>query len=209
MCLIQPLLIIISRLLFLQSPRIIKTHVPLRYIRREVEKPNGPKVINVIRNPKDTMTSYYHFHKGLDDYGPWRGDWNEFFNMWMDGWLVAGDWMDVTLEWWERRNEPNQLVVFFEDMLRQPAREIRRIAAFLGRDLTEDNLRKIMEHTRFDNMRNNPSTNYSTMPGVNFQFMRKGQVGDWKNHFTVAQNDYFDREVIPKLQEKGLFFHYV
>ncbi len=39
------------------------------------------KVIQVIRNPKDTLVSYYHFHRANEALGSFDGSWHEFFDL--------------------------------------------------------------------------------------------------------------------------------
>ena len=74
--------------------------------------------------------------------------------------------------------------------------EIVKMAKFLEKDLTEEQIDTITHHCTFDSMSRNRSTNYessSRMDSKVSKFMRKGEVGDWKNHFTINENIAFDR----------------
>ncbi|XP_078144259.1 cytosolic sulfotransferase 3-like isoform X3 [Centroberyx gerrardi] len=61
----------------------------------------------------------------------------------------------------------------------------------------------VIRGVQFDNMKKNKMTNYSTVQVMDLKvspFMRKGKVGDWRNHFTVAQSEQFDEDYNKKMK---------
>ena len=83
----------------------------------------------------------------------------------------------------------------------------------MGYDLTPSEISSIVEQTTFDAMKANPAANVSWVKafpnkGVTTEFMRKGQVGDWRNYFTDEQSARVDEEVKKKLDGTGLEFVY-
>ena len=55
----------------------------------------------------------------------------------------------------------NILWLTYEDMHKDAQGSVRKIAKFLDKPLTDDQVRLIVEHTSFDQMARNPSVNYS------------------------------------------------
>lgn len=195
----------------LQHPRHLKTHLPFKFMPEKVTT-RGIKCIYVLRNPKDSLVSYYYFYKSVASFGKFTGSWSDFFEMFLHDNLCYGSILDHYIEWWKHRHDDNILVLKYEDLLKTPKDQIWKIAKFLKLNTTEEIVDKVDEFTKFKNMKANPATNWTTIPeDVDCSispFMRKGQIGDWRNHFTVAQNDLFDQIIASKLRGLDLDFDY-
>ena len=62
------------------SPRVFKTHLPYDLLPKQASKPHH---IYVMRNPKDTMVSWYH-HNLKFNFEP-KPTWDEFFESFLKG----------------------------------------------------------------------------------------------------------------------------
>eukprot|EP00075_Anas_platyrhynchos_P022576 XP_027311829.1 sulfotransferase family cytosolic 1B member 1 [Anas platyrhynchos] len=191
------------------SPRIIKTHIPADILPKSFWE-KGCKMIYVGRNAKDVAVSYYHFDL-MNNLHPHPGTWDQYLEKFMAGRVAYGSWFDHVRGYWERRREHPILYLFYEDMKEDPRREITKVAQFLGKELSEAALEAVAQHTSFEAMRDNFSTNYRVVPsnlmdhGIS-PFMRKGITGDWKNHFTVAQSARFDQLYAQRMAGTDLRF---
>ncbi|MGH8906401.1 MAG: sulfotransferase domain-containing protein [Egibacteraceae bacterium] len=180
----------------LPLPRVVPTHLPYRLFPKTVLE-RKRKRIHVWRNPKDVAVSFYHFHRSLKSLGCYRGTWDDFFEYFISGQVVGGSWFDHVLEWWPSAQEDEDavLALHYEDMKQDLAAQVRRLGAFLGKDLSSQAIAAIEEHGSFQSMSANPFTNREGNPIIDLSissFLRKGVIGDWKTHFTEEQNERFN-----------------
>ena len=181
-------------------PRYIKTHLQADFFSNQQKK--VPKTIVVMRNPKDVLASSFNFYQKLFELEP---NWDEFFGLFKQGELPYGNWVDHCLQWWRRRDEPNILILKYEEIKKDHVGTIRKIAQFCGKELTEEQVAAIAEHTFINNMRHMPSLKPGR-PEVKKNFIRKGKVGDWKEYFSQEQIEYVDELLRSTTEKEGLFF---
>lgn len=113
------------RMRSLPRPRILKSH--------ECFQPHYPRVIYIVRDPRDVAVSFYHHNikagnipddYPLDDFIP-RFIAAEFDRKW-------GSWLDSVQSWLLlRENHPGFILMRYEEMKRNTAHELARLAAFL------------------------------------------------------------------------------
>uniref|UniRef100_A0A8C4SXT6 Sulfotransferase n=1 Tax=Erpetoichthys calabaricus TaxID=27687 RepID=A0A8C4SXT6_ERPCA len=189
------------------SPRLVKTHLPVKLVSPSFWD-NNCRIIYVARNAKDVLVSYYFFHK-MNFRMPEPGSWEEFFESFLSGKVAWGSWFDHVTNWWDIRERHRVLFIFYEDLVQDTMREVERVVHFLGQTLERTTLDEIVKHTAFSNMKDNPMTNFAPLTWCIQEispFMRKGKVGDWKNHFTVAQNERFEEEYRRRMAKTSLRF---
>ncbi|XP_059188628.1 cytosolic sulfotransferase 2-like [Centropristis striata] len=190
------------------SPRLIKTHFPVQFVPKSFWEQNC-KIVYVARNAKDNMVSFFHFDR-MNVVQPEPGDWSSFFQRFLDGKMLNGSWYDHVNGWWKKKQTYSNLhYMFYEDMIEDTGREIDKLCSFLGLSCSDEEKKRVTGGVQFDNMKKDKMANYSTMEVMNFKvspFMRKGKVGDWKNHFTVAQNEKFDEDYKKKMTDTTLQF---
>ncbi|XP_067392839.1 sulfotransferase 2B1-like [Emydura macquarii macquarii] len=193
------------------GPRLITTHLPCQALAPALRKSKA-KVIYMARNPKDVMVSFYHFHK-LAKFLPDPGSFDDFLMRFLDGKVQYGSWFDHVKGWLSRQKELELFYITYEDLHQDLGRSVARLAAWLGCPLQEEALRVILQHCSFSSMRENVMVNYTLIPREIMdhsqgRFMRKGTVGDWRDHFTPLQNMLFHRLYRENMQDSSLRFHW-
>ena len=193
------------------SPRLMKSHFHLCLLPDDLMEKS--KVVFCLRNPKDTVVSYYHHEKRVKNYG-YTGDFQTFFGLFMDNLIRYCSYFDYVKEVWKQRNHPNVCLLFFEDMKKDLASSIRQVAKFLNKNLSDSMVDALLDHLSFTKMKDNPAVNkeIGILDGLfnndESNFMRKEKVGDWKNYFTDEMNRRMDEAIGKHFKPIGLEFQY-
>jgi len=170
-------------------PRVIKSH--------ECFDPRYPKVIYIVRDPRDVLISYYEFQlkrRVLTD----DCSLDQFLPRFMESAIEPkiGSWRDHVVSWIATRAGQSQfLLLRYEEMLANTHREASRIASFLGVDAAPERIARAVELSSADRMRKlerEQAGQWSATKKTRQDkpFVRKAVSGDWKSRLSnscVAQ----------------------
>ncbi|UYV81137.1 hypothetical protein LAZ67_20000137 [Cordylochernes scorpioides] len=228
----------------LPRPEAIKIHLDFK---RTPYSPLA-KYIHVVRNPKDTCVSFYHHTLKLSPY-EFDGTFDDFFEIFFNGQNDYGDYFEHTLSWYEHRNDPNVLFLTYEELKSDTRNAILKMAKFIGDDYEKilienpDIMENVLKYSSIEQMKKfakiGPSeptppleffpsgirhfTTYIKEKGLapfsHDDFVRKGIIGDWKNHFNEEQAKKLDDKTREKLagtdllkqklqEETAIYFHH-
>jgi len=196
--------------------RFLKTHLPVDAL---VFSPKA-KYLYIARDGRDVVWSLYNHHananaawyEALND-SPGRvgppipyadPDIRRYFRTWLnqDGAPFWPFWENVR-SWWAVRQLPNVLMLHFEDMKRDLAREMRRIAAFLEIDVDETHWAAMVEHCGFDWMKRN-AARAAPLGGIFWDggaetFINQGVNGRWRDTLSAADTHAYEARALAEL----------
>lgn len=149
------------------TPTIFKTH--------SLPDPQFKRVINIVRDGRDAMVSYYHFQEGLGKSSKWEHL--------IEHGTAFGLWHNHVEEWLANPFEAEIIVVRYEDLLAQPLVEMKRIRKFLSLDVDDLKLQDAIEKASFNKMQKSEAI--FGMGNEQFSsshsFVRSGQSGNHKD----------------------------
>ncbi|XP_069905576.1 sulfotransferase 6B1 [Oryctolagus cuniculus] len=189
--------------------RVIPTHLSYNLIPLDV-KQKQCKIIYIVRNPKDTAVSLFHYYRDNPRL-PSVETWAAFLELFLQGDVVYGSWFDHVLSWEEHKNDKNVLIIFYEEMKKDLPKNIKKITTFLGINVSDSDINKIAWKASFNEMKTNaikencdPNHTICALTSNRSLVFRKGVVGDWLNYFTPRQKKAFDALFTEKMKHSEL-----
>ncbi|KAM3269297.1 cytosolic sulfotransferase 12-like [Capsicum chacoense] len=196
------------------SPRLLSTHLPYASLPKSVQD-SRTKLIYLCRNPRDTFISMWHFTNNLKLDHTNTNSIEEMFDFFCKGVSLYGPFWNHVLDYWTKSIEKPDKVIFlmYEKMKEQPKIQLKRLAEFLECpfSIEEENYGVVNEIQRmcsFENLSKlEVNTNGKLSSGEkNKAFFRKGEVGDWKNYFTIEMSEKLNYIIEQKFQGYELKF---
>ncbi len=161
----------------LEAPRIFKTHLTYKQI------PKKGKYICVLRHGMDVAVSYYHHYLCHNEY---QHSFDHFYRKFLAGKVAFGSWFEHVRDWRLNAEQRDVLYIFFEDLLTDLEGNLRKIAAFTGLPLQDENMPRLLEYCSFSYMKDHQIQfdlgivfllELGFRPG---HFIRKGEKEQWR-----------------------------
>ncbi|GAB6018595.1 hypothetical protein CHUAL_000283 [Chamberlinius hualienensis] len=194
-----------------KRPKFYKTHLPYTILPKSIHE-HKCKIVYITRNPKDTLVSLWNFYKMLKPVS-YRGTLKEFLNLFINDQVVYAPYSRNVIEFWNHHDDPNVLFVTYEDVTKDIRSNVIKIADFLGKNLNEEQVEQVCRHCNFSEMSKNPKANYSHwnkegLINKDEKFLRKGEVGGWRNHFDDEINSRMDQWISEHFKDVEIPFTY-
>ena len=162
-------------------PRILKSH--------DVYDPRYPRVIYIVRDPRDVAVSFYHYNlkvRRITD--------DVTLDQFVDRFVAAriwpsvdlyGTWENHVLSWTKMAKSEAFCLVRYEDMLRDPIGELKKMAPLLNISPSPETLKRAVELSSADRMRSleKSQTGWVSTKGTRKDkpFVRAAKSGNWQS----------------------------
>ncbi len=173
---------------------------PMFFKSHNLPKSDYKRVIYLVRDGRDVMTSYYRFLQALE------GDQLDFANLVKTGeGLFPCKWHEHVEQWLGNPHGAQMMVVSYEDMKANCAREVKRFCDFMKIERSGAFIKNVASSVEFDKLRAQENRYPPSIPNwpSNRHFFRRGVVGSFRDEMPDDVLDLFVSEAGPMLDRLG------
>jgi sulfotransferase family protein len=162
--------------------RILKSH--------DVYDPRYPRVIYIVRDTRDVAVSFYHYNLKVRRFTD-EVTLDEFVDRFVSAKIwpsvdIFGSWENHVLSWVKMRGETEHFCfVRYEDMLRDPIAELKKMTPLLKINPSPETLARAVELSSADRMSalEKSQTGWVSTKGTRKDkpFVRAAKSGDWQS----------------------------
>uniref|UniRef100_T1GQK1 Sulfotransferase domain-containing protein n=1 Tax=Megaselia scalaris TaxID=36166 RepID=T1GQK1_MEGSC len=173
-------------------PRLLKTHSAMQLLPKQLWTKN-PKIIFVVRDPRDAFISMFHHIQFF-----FGKTFNENLESFVENGLKYEGFWEMALNFYALRDRENIMFFSYEQMKKDLKIIVLKVSAFLGKEYSEADINKLVNHLDFNNMKDLPAVSHRIeleefKKEYNIKdedvikdakFMRKGVVGSYKKEMS-------------------------
>jgi hypothetical protein len=186
-------------------PRLIKSH--------ECFDPRYPRVIHIVRDPRDVAVSFYYYNIKVGEL-PDGYPMDEFVDRFLAAQTVGyadrlGSWEDHTLSWLRlRKDKPGYRFVRYEDLLSDTTTELRRLVDLLRIDAQPERIERAVRLSSAAQMRSLEQKQWKQWGTTkntrkDIPFVGEAKSGGWQGKLTPAAAHMIEAAWGATMQELG------
>ncbi len=180
------------------------------------ERPNFPRLyprsLFIVRDPRSTLVSYFHYYKTLATDAPLSLD--EFVAAYLtDGCIASFEpdvvrWDQQAREWIDRSKERPVMIIKYEDLHRDRRSTLAKVAMFCDIPHADDAMLSAIERGSFEAMqreegRHGVEPQHPPDPPSRGWFFRQGETVGWKTELSPAAVGAIEKAFGPTMDSLG------
>lgn len=171
----------------LKYPRVIKSHFTYTT--------EYKRIIYLVRDPRDIFLSYYKYLNNLKKY---TSSLSSFIADICEGVIWPGTWSGHVSSWLcgnhnnYREDNPDLLFIKYENILKDQEKYVIEIANFLGRELSDYDIKKIIFRTSKNKMKKKERAGGFEWLPKNFKFVNTATSGNWRTELSTSLVEFIN-----------------